>query len=275
MRKSVPDELRFLTYLSPGLSVEIFTAVATRAASHLGLSASLAVESRYSGPSSTDNDPFSAGEADVGFMCAPPYIWLRDREEPTVELLGVAPIFEDERTGGEPIYFSDVIVRRESPFHAFEDLRGGVLAYNDSCSLSGYYCLLEKFGQMWPNRGDPPTLRHSGSHLSSIELVADGRADAAAIDSNVLVRRLAVDPGLRSRLRIIDCLGPYPIQPVVVRSGLEDWLKTAMRECLLSWPDTVRGRRELSALGIRGFAPVDDEHYAPERAALKSPRATR
>ena len=270
MRRAAPDELKFLTYLSPGLPVEIFEAVAAHVGDHLGLPASLAVESRYSGPSSTEGDPFSAGEADVGFMCAPPYIWLRDREEPPVELLGVAPLFEDGRTGGKPVYFSDVIVRRDSPFRAFEDLRGGVLAYNDSCSLSGYYCLLERLQRVPPNGRVDPVLRHSGSHLDSIELVAGGRADAAAIDSNVLAMRLAGQPGLQSRLRIIDSLGPYPIQPVVVRSGLAGWLKATVRECILSWPETARGREELSAIGLGGFTPVDDDHYAPERAALES-----
>lgn len=270
MTRVGPAELRFLTYLSPGLPVEIFRATAARVGSHLGLPASLVVESRSSGPASTEDDPFTAREADVGFMCAPPFIWLRDREEPPVELLGAAPLFEDERTGGEPVYFSDVIVRRESPFHAFEDLRGGVWAYNDACSLSGYYCLLERFARMTSDGDEALRLSHSGSHIRSMELVADSRADAAAIDSNVLALRLARDPGLRSRLRVIDSLGPYPIQPVVIRSDLGERLKTAIRECVLSWPETARGRAELSALGLRGFTPVDEDHYAPERAALEA-----
>lgn len=270
MRRAAPDELRFLTYLSPGLPVEIFEAVASRVGSQLGSLTSLALEPRSSGPASTENDPFSAGEADVGFMCAPPYIWLRDRQEPPVELLGVAPLFEDERIADEPVYFSDVIVRRESPFLTFEDLRGGVLAYNDACSLSGYYCLLQELERTNPNRDESLSLLHSGSHLRSMELVAEGRADAAAIDSNVLALRLAVEPGLRSRLRVVASLGPYPIQPIVIRSDLEEWLKTAVRECILSWPDTVQGREKLSAVGLRGFIPVDEAHYAPERAALKA-----
>jgi phosphonate transport system substrate-binding protein len=268
MIRSRTEELRFLTYLSPGLPVEIFEAVASRAGSHLRLPTSVAVESRSSGPASAEYDPFSGGEADVGFMCAPPYIWLRDREDPPVELLGVAPVFEDWRAAGEPVYFSDVIVRRESPFLTFENLRGGVLAYNDACSLSGYYCLLQEFERTDPHRDEPPILIHSGSHLRSMDLVIEGRADAAAIDSNVLALRLAAEPTLRCRLRVVDSLGPYPIQPVVVRGDLEEWLKIALRDCILSWPDTVRGREELSALGLRGFTPVDEAHYEPERAAL-------
>lgn len=117
--------------------------------------------------------------------------------------------------------------------------------------------------------GDPsPGLDRSGSHLHSIELVATGRAEAAVIDSNVLARRLAAEPGLRSRLRVVESLGPYPVQPIAVRSALDNRLKVGARETLLSWPRSATGRRELSALGLRGFAPVDEAHYAPERAAL-------
>lgn len=109
----------------------------------------------------------------------------------------------------------------------------------------------------------------SGSHLDSIELVAGGAASAAAIDSNVLALHLARNPELRAQLRVVETLGPYPIQPIVVRSCLDEWVKTGVRECLLSWSTTAAGREDLSALGLKRFSPVDEEHYAPERAALE------
>src|SRR5689334_24788976 len=59
-------------------------------------------------------DQFAAGEADAGFICGLPYIQLRDQHEPSIELLA-APVLSGERYGGKPIYFSDVIVRRDSP----------------------------------------------------------------------------------------------------------------------------------------------------------------
>lgn len=268
IRRSATDGLRFLTYLSPGLPVEIFEAVAARVGFRLGLPASLAVEPRLSGPAPGDEDPFSRDEADVGFMCAPPFIWLADLVRSPVELLGVAPVFDDPRTGGEPVYFSDMIVHRQSPFGGFGELLGKRWAYNDDCSLSGYYSLLQRFAEVAEEGDPPPRLDRSGSHLHSIELVATGRTEAAVIDSNVLALRLAAEPGLRSRLRVVESLGPYPVQPIAVRSALDHRLKAGAREALLSWPRSAAGRRELSALGLRGFAPVDDAHYAPERAAL-------
>jgi hypothetical protein len=97
-------ELRLLTYLSPGLPLTLFGAVANhlRRCPDLGIrKIALASEERVSGPErgsvNRSEDPFSLGEADVGFVCAPTYLRLRERKRPPAELLGVAPVFADER----------------------------------------------------------------------------------------------------------------------------------------------------------------------------------
>lgn len=155
-----------------------------------------------------------------------------------------------------------MIVHRQSPFGGFGKLLDERWAYNDD------YSLLQRFAEV-AEEGEPsPKLDRSGSHLRSIELVATGRAEAAVIDSKVLDRRLAAEPGLRSRLPVVESLGPCPVQPIAVRSALDNRLKAGAREALLSWPETVTGRRRLAAVGLRGFAPVDEAHYTPERAAL-------
>jgi len=78
----------------------------------LGQRASLSVESRVSGPVRGVEDPFSREEADIGFMCAPSFFWLRALEDSPVELLPAAPVFQYARTRGRPVSFSEVIVHR-------------------------------------------------------------------------------------------------------------------------------------------------------------------
>ena len=68
------------------------------------------------------HDPFSRREADVGFMCAPSFFWFRELEDPPVELIPAAPVSEDRRCGAT-VYFSEVIVCRESPVRSFLGLR--------------------------------------------------------------------------------------------------------------------------------------------------------
>ena len=45
-------------------------------------------------------------------------------EAAPVELLGVAPVFEDARALGRPVYFCDVVVRGDGPIRSFAGLRG-------------------------------------------------------------------------------------------------------------------------------------------------------
>ena len=260
--------LRLLTYLSPGLPLALFGAVADhlrRCPELGGCGIALASEERVSGPeqSSVDRseDPFSRGEADLGFMCAPTYLRLREREHPPAELLGVAPVFADGRTGGRPVYFCDVIVRRGSPARSFWDLKGSTWAYNDSCSLSGHGGLAARLGS--PEKAGRffgRTIR-SGSHPASVQLVADGRADVASIDSNVLSILQEQTPTLGDEVRVLESWGPYPIQPVVVRADLDAALKVVLHESLLSTEDDPLTRPKLEAFGLKRFVAVGEEDY--------------
>ncbi len=257
-----------MTYLSPGIPREFFEAIVEHVGRTLGLRASLSVDSRVSGPMRGADNPFSRGEVDVGFMCAPSFFWLRELEEPPVELLPAAPVFRDGRSRGLPVYFSEVIVRRESPVWTFSGLRDHSWAYNDPCSLSGYHCLLKKLAEMGEDGRFFDQVRCSESHSNSIEMVARGEVEAAAIDSNVLKIRLGSKPELSERLRIIESWGPFPIQPVVLRSHLDPELKDRLCAGLLTLNTDLPP--VLAGFGLERFAPVTYKHYASEEQALRS-----
>ena len=263
------DELRFVSYLSPGIPRAFFEAVVEHVRQALGQRASLSVESRASGPVRGAEDPFSRGEADVGFMCAPSFLWLREPEDPPVELLPAAPVFRDDRAPGEPVYFSELVVRRDDPARSLLDLRGRTWAYNDPCSLSGYYNLLKKLTEMGEDLEFFSRAHCSGSHLRSMEMVAGGEVDAAAIDSNVLRIRLRSAPEIRERLRVIETWGPFPIQPVALRSNLHPELKDRLRAALLAIGAGAPAPPSLAGFGLERFAPVTYEHYASEEDALQ------
>src|SRR2546423_428372 len=53
------------------------------------------------------------GEVEIGFICGLPYVWKADRPNAHLELLA-APVMRGARYQGQPVYFSDVVVRRES-----------------------------------------------------------------------------------------------------------------------------------------------------------------
>ena len=278
MGPAATTKLRLLTYLSPGLPLTLFGAVADhlrRCPDLGGIGIALASEERVSGPErdlvDRSEDPFSRGEADVGFLCAPTYLRLREHERPPAELLGVAPVFADERTRGKPVYFCDVIVRHGSSARSFRDLKGGAWAYNDPCSLSGHGGLVARLGSREIAGPFFGRTIQSGSHPASVRLVADGEADIASIDSNVLRILLDQSPALRDQVRILESWGPYPIQPVAVRTDLDPALKGALRESLLNTEADPLTRLELEAFGLKRFVAVSEEDYDAGRLPQPSP----
>ncbi|CAN5515013.1 MAG: phosphate/phosphite/phosphonate ABC transporter substrate-binding protein [Actinomycetota bacterium] len=251
-REAHSSELRFITYLSPGIPEKYFEAVADHIGRELGVKISLRAETGLSGPPKGSDDPFSRGGADIGFMCAPPFLWLRERDEPPVELVGAAPVFRDDRANGEPVYFSEVVVDALRGIENVSDVR--TWAYNDPCSLSGFYSLLQKVG-------DTSGMVCSGSHPESIKKILAGEVDAASVDSNALRMAFIKKPSLRNRLRVIEWWGPHPIQPVAVRSNLPDEIKKSILAALLS----IGSDTAPPEFGLEGFAPVGYEHYAAEK----------
>jgi len=257
------EEIRFVTYLSPSIPRALFEALADHLQRALGDERiSLRVETRVSGPRRGGAYSSFADEADLAFMCTPSFVWLRELRPPPVELIGVSPVFDDERNLGRPVYFCDVVVRNDSPIHSFADLEGGSWAYNDACSLSGYYSLLNKLAAAGADESYFDRVFCSGSHLNSIEAVLQGEADAAAIDSNVLRIGFREEPALRERLRVIESWGPFPIQPVVVSSALHPGLKERLRTAFLSTEEDQRTRSIMQRFGLTHFVAVSQEDYS-------------
>ena len=92
---------------------------------------------------------FDADEIQILWLCGLPYVQKAGRSDPRIELLA-APIPTGARYLGRPVYFSDVVVRRDSPYRSLFDLRGAAWAYNEPRSHSGYNVVrayLAEFGQ--------------------------------------------------------------------------------------------------------------------------------
>ena len=234
----------------------MFRAVTDHVGRALGCRAELVVGS--------DFEQFETGEVDAGFMCGLPYVRLARREPSPVELLA-APVLMGTRYGGRPIYYSDVIVHASSPCSTFADLRGRSWAYNDPGSHSGYNVTRYRLLEMGETGGFFGSVIAAGSHQRSIRLVAEGKVDGSAVDSQVLAVELGDHPRLRAALRVIDALGPSPIPPVVASRQLPDPLKVRIRESLLAMGGEPAGRVALASGLVERFVSVEDRDYDPIR----------
>lgn len=208
------------------------------------------------------------GRVQVAFICGLPYSQKFNRPDRPIELLA-APVMVSERYRGQPIYFTDVIVRRDSPFRSFADLRGKSWAYNDPESNSGYNMPRDHLVRLGETSGYFGRTVASGSHQASIGMVVDGAVQAAGIDSVVLDLEFKSRPELTLQLRIIESLGPCPIPPVVVSSRLPAGLKTALREALVGMHENPPGRAILSDGLIARFVEVRDADYDKIREMVR------
>ena len=191
-------DLRFGTFLAPSV-MPLYQAIADAVGTQLGLSTELVVETSYESCLEDIND--------VCFVCSLPYItYDRAGLAPAVPI--AAPVLAGSRYGGKPVYFSDVIVNRDSPFNSFLDLRDRSWAYNEPLSQSGYGITRYHLVSLGETDGFFSRVVESGFHNLSIEMVRSGEIDGSAIDSQVLGIHTRDKPELLNELRIVEALGP-------------------------------------------------------------------
>jgi phosphonate transport system substrate-binding protein len=249
--------LRFATFLAPNMA-PVYGFLAERIGELLGRPVELVVGGSF--------DQFERGQADLGVICGLPYVWLADRHPAPVQPLA-APVLAGDRYGGRPVYYSDVIVRHDSPVTCLEELRGRSWTYNEPASHSGHAVTLYSLVRMGARPGFFGRVVEAGFHQQAIRLVHAGAVDAAAIDSQVLAVELRDHPELAG-LRVIGALGPSTIQPVVAASRLPDRLKDEVRQLLAGLGDDPTARPALDHGLIERFRPVDDAAYDDIRAML-------
>ena len=201
-----------------------------------------------------------SGKADFGFVCGLQYVQVVDRGLADLDLL-VAAVPAGERYRGEPVYFSDVVVKADSPFRTFDDLRGRSWAFNEPTSHSGYNVARYHVALKGVPVGFFRQVVSGEAHQNSLRLVARGMVDAAAIDSTVLEQELLDHPVLAEQVRIVDSLGPSPIPPGVIARGVPATVRRALRAALLAMHQYAEGRRVLALARYARFAAVTDLDY--------------
>ncbi len=244
--------LRVASHLAPGVE-PLYAFLAAYLADRLGLRPEFIVAESY--------ERCAQDVDDVCFVCSIPYLLFADAGLIDMEVLA-APVLRGDRYGGQPVYFSDVIVSATSPHRSFGDLRGASWAYNEPFSHSGYMTVLHHLATLGERASYFEVTIEAGFHDEAIRMVADGRADAAAIDSQVLDIELRDHPRLGSQVRRIGTIGPSTIQPVVAsRSRLTDAEREALTAALLEVADDPAARNVLDQALVERFVAVDAESF--------------
>jgi phosphonate transport system substrate-binding protein len=200
------------------------------------------------------NSLLETGNVDAAFICAGPYV--EGKKKFGMELLAM-PLVK-----GKPLYFSYIIVHKDSSIKNLQGLRGKTFAFADPKSNSGKLVPTYMLARM----NETPESYFSRfeftyGHDKSIRAVAEKLVDGAAVDSLIWEYAARRTPELTAQTRIIARSEPYGIPPIVVRPGIDPELKKRLRDVLISAADEPEGREILAGMMIERFVAGDDKNY--------------
>ena len=208
------------------------------------------------------SDHLRAHPKDIAWTCGAPFV--QDRLHDGQQLVAV-PLFR-----GQPLYHSVIITSaRRAREQSLADFRGGVFAYADPRSNSGFVAPAHEMARRGLNiQGHFRYLLRTGLHEHTIRAVLDGLADVGAVDEYVLVEYEKQHPDAKRQLRVVERLGPYPFTPIVAgRDAPADHI-ARLRRALTAMREDAEGRAILRDLGLDGFVVRPVSFYAPIAAML-------
>ncbi|MFO1322567.1 MAG: PhnD/SsuA/transferrin family substrate-binding protein [Burkholderiales bacterium] len=205
-------------------------------------------------------DLWSRADMGCAFMCGYPFALANPR--PT---LLAAPVPDVPRCGGEPIYWTDIVVRADSPLTSLADVLHRRFAWTTRDSQSGYQAPRALFAPFAPfARGAPLFAATVGPLVTPrrvVEAIVAGDADAGPLDSYAHRLLAITEPGLVAPLRVIAATEPTSIPPMVAGSAIAAADATRLTEALLAVHESAYLAPVRATLGLERFARVPVARY--------------
>ncbi|MDP5306165.1 substrate-binding domain-containing protein [Paracoccus spongiarum] len=193
------------------------------------------------------------GSVDAAWTCGYPFLEHRN----ALTILG-APVWR-----GKPRYQSYLIVADDDPATGLSDLAGGIHAFSDPDSNSGFLVTasdLAGIGQT-PDTYFSRTIFTYG-HRNVVRAVAGGLARSGSVDGYVWETLAEAEPDLTARTRVIARSEWLGFPPFVARGDrLSEAGVAACRATLLALGRNAPGREALRLLRLDGVTPAGPALY--------------
>lgn len=193
------------------------------------------------------------GQLHLAWICGYPYV----QHQGQLELIAV-PLWH-----GRPLYRSEFIVPVESEAQTPEDLAGRLFAWTDPDSNSGW--LYPRF-RLDASGFDPDRFFRRSiftwGHARSLQAVANGLVDGAAVDSYVRETLMLHLPPLAKAVRVIERSPLFGFPPIVAGPALDQAGRRRMQSALFGQATDTEGRALLANLNLDGFSTAGPEVYA-------------
>jgi phosphonate transport system substrate-binding protein len=189
------------------------------------------------------------GGVEAAWLCGYPYL----QHAAALTLLGV-PVWR-----GRPLYRSYLIVSKGDEASGLADLEGGVHAFSDPDSNSGWLVTASDLARIARSPEDffSRTLFTWG-HRNVVRAVGSGLARSGSVDGYVWEALAAAEPALAAQTRVIAQSEELGFPPFVARAdriGTEP--VEGFRRALTALPHIPAGRAALALLQLDGVAPGD------------------
>jgi ABC-type phosphate/phosphonate transport system substrate-binding protein len=168
----------------------------------------------------------------------------------------LTPVYDLPGCDG-PMHTAFFIVRHDSPIRSIPDLRGKTIGINSLMSNTGMNLPRATIAPLAGGRPFFGKRVLTGSHTASIEQVADGRVEVAAIDcvTDAVFRRHR--PDLMRRVRVLAETVQSPSLPFVAAAAMAPETAESLRDALRA----LVGSPAAAGLSIRGFEALDENDY--------------
>jgi ABC-type phosphate/phosphonate transport system substrate-binding protein len=210
-------------------------------------------------PPSPLADLWSRPQLGCVFMCG----WPFARARPQPRLLA-APVLLPERYGDEPVYFSDLVVHRDSPFRTLEDTFAGTVGWTLEDSNSGFNLLRHHL--LAYRSAERPRLyaRSVGglvNPLGVLRAVADREVDVAPVDSFCHDLFRACGHPYTAATRTIATTAASPMPPLIASADVPAAVAEKLSAALLSAHRDPQIAPSLHAALIKRFDRPGPERY--------------
>lgn len=213
------------------------------------------------------SEALRSGTLDAAWLGPWGYV-LAHHNEPSIQAIATVE-YKDK-----PTYYSVLMARLNAPFNTLDEAiaqsqKGEKLKLSlaDVGSTSGWLIPQAEFKR---RNLDPKTVfeySEGASHAAQAIAVISGQTDIASdYDRNldVLTSEGRID---KSKLKIIWQSNPLPNDPIAVRGGLPDQVKTQLQTALVNLPPEQA--KTLLPENYTGFVASDGSNYEPIEAAGK------
>ena len=154
-----------------------------------------------------------------------------------------------------------MIVQVSSSAASLADLKGGRCAVNSLGSNTGMNLLRAEVAAVAEGRRFFAGVTHTGSHVASVEQVAAGMADLAAIDVVTLALLRRHRPHLTRAVRVLGLTGPSPGLPLITSRAWGADTREALRLALADVAADPALRSVRDELLLDGFALLPRTDY--------------